>query len=503
MTKTTATAPALGTRALNRATLERQLLLRRSPLSAKAAVEHLLGLQAQNVRPPYYALAARLDGFTPEELSGLMADREVVRIVTMRSTIHTHTAADALILRPLVQPARDRELTNFRKGLAGVDLDRLAALARGLVEAEPRTMKQLREALQTEWPDADPQALAIAARCKLPLVQVTPRGLWGRSGQVALTTAEHWLGRGPADRSMAPPATAPGANPSSASASASAQGASSPVAPAPGSSSPSAAARGAASWGAALPAAPAQSSSSPFAAAPSAASPAVTSSSAPAPGSSSPSAAAPSAASPTPTAPGVASPAAPAPGSTPSSATAPDATAPPASPAATTPSPDATVLRYLAAFGPASVKDMQTWAGLTRLREVFERLRPQLVTFRDEGGVELFDLPDAPRPDAETPAPPRFLPEFDNLLLSHADRTRVVPAEYRGRSWVGNQAHCTFLVDGFLAGVWRLAEGVLVMEPFGTLSKAQRADLAEEAVRMLDTMHPGTSYDIRFGTVIP
>jgi len=167
------------------------------------------------------------------------------------------------------------------------------------------------------------------------------------------------------------------------------------------------------------------------------------------------------------------------------------------------PSPDATVLRYLAAFGPASVKDMQTWAGLTRLREAFERLRPQLVTFRDEGGVELFDLPEAPRPDADTPAPPRFLPEFDNLLLSHADRTRVVPAEYWGRSWVGNQAYCTFLVDGFLAGVWRLAEGALVMETFGTLTKAQRADLVEEGVRMLDTMHPGASYDIRFGTVIP
>ncbi|MGW2717485.1 winged helix DNA-binding domain-containing protein [Streptomyces sp. NPDC001492] len=370
MTKTTATAPVLGTRALNRATLERQLLLRRSALSARTAVEHLLGLQAQNVKPPYYALAARLAGFNPEELSRLMADREVVRIVTMRSTIHTHTAADALTLRPLVQPARDRELTNFRKGLGGVDLDRLAALARELVEAEPRTMKQLREALLTEWPDADPQALAIAARCKLPLVQVTPRGLWGKSGQVALTTLEHWLGRAPAARPTAPSA-------------------------------------------------------------------------------------------------------------------------------------DATVLRYLAAFGPASVKDMQTWAGLTRLREVFERLRSQLVTFRDERGVELFDLPEAPRPDAETPAPPRFLPEFDNLLLSHADRTRVVPSEHWGRSWVGNQAYCTFLVDGFLAGVWRPAEGALVIEPFGTLTKAQRADLVEEGGRMLDTMHPGTSYDIRFGTVIP
>ncbi len=204
VTTPTTPAPLLGPRALNRATLARQLLLDRSPMSAKDALTHLLGLQAQNVKPPYYALAARLDGFGPEELSRLMADREAVRIVTMRSTIHTHTADDCLTLRPLVQPARDRELAYFRKGLVGVDLDRLTTLARDLVEGEdgPRTMKQLREALLAEWPDADPQALGVAARCRLPLVQVTPRGLWGRSGQVALTTAEHWLGQ-PAEETPA------------------------------------------------------------------------------------------------------------------------------------------------------------------------------------------------------------------------------------------------------------------------------------------------------------
>ncbi|MFJ3336413.1 winged helix DNA-binding domain-containing protein [Streptomyces sp. NPDC086766] len=368
MTKSTAaaTAPVLGARALNRATLSRQLLLSRSPMSAGAAVEHLVGLQAQNVKPPYYALAARLEGFGPEELSGLMASREVVRIVTIRSTIHTHTADDCLSLRPLVQPARDREITLFRKGLAGVDLDRLAAFARELVEAEPCTVSGLREALLAEWPDADPQALGVAARCRLPLVQVPPRGLWGRSGQVVLTTAEHWLGR-------------------------------------------------------------------------------------------------------------------------------------PAEPA---PAPDATVLRYLAAFGPASVKDMQTWAGLTRLREVFERLRPRLVTFRDDSGLELFDLPDAPRPAPDTPAPPRFLPEFDNLLLSHADRTRVVPEEYRGRAARGNQAHRVLLVDGFLAGVWKLEGGALVVEPFREPTRAERQEITAEGERMLGVLHPGSSYDIRFGTVV-
>ncbi|MER6276808.1 winged helix DNA-binding domain-containing protein [Streptomyces sp900105245] len=360
-----ATAPVLDARALNRATLERQLLLRRAPLPAQDAVRHLLGLQAQNVEPPYVALAARLDGFAPQALSDLMASREVARLVTLRSTIHTHTADDCLGLRPFVQPARDRELGQFRAGLDGVDLGRLAALARELVEAEPRTMAGLRRALGTEWPDADPRALAVAARCTLPLVQVTPRGLWGGSGQVALTTAEHWLGR-------------------------------------------------------------------------------------------------------------------------------------PARPA---PSTESVVLRYLAAFGPASVKDMQTWAGLTRLRDAFERLRPRLLTFRDENGVELFDLPDAPRPDPDTPAPPRFLPEFDNLLLSHADRARVVPPALHGRNRQGNQAYRTLLVDGFLAGLWKPDGDALVVEFFTRPTGARRAAVAAEGERMLRVLHPGGAHDVRFGEV--
>ncbi|MFJ4475594.1 winged helix DNA-binding domain-containing protein [Streptomyces xanthochromogenes] len=368
----TSSAPPLSRRALNRATLDRQLLLRRSDaLSPVEAVGHLLGLQAQNVKPPYFALWSRLAGFRPEALSEPMEARDVVRIVTLRSTIHTHTADDALTLRPLVQAARDRELNTFRKGLAGVDTERLGAIVRTLVEERPYTMKELRDVLLKEWPDADPFALSVAARCVLPLVQVTPRGMWGRSGQVSLTTVEHWLGR-----------------------------AAGPV-----------------------------------------------------------------------------------------------------------PEPDETVLRYLGAFGPASVKDMQTWAGLTRLGAVFERLRPRLAVFRDENGVELFDLPDAARPAEDTPAPPRFLPEFDNLLLSHADRSRVVPAEHKGRSWTGNQAHRTLLVDGFLAGIWQVeehkgGEALLTVQAFGALGKGVRAAVAEEGARLLADMTSATSYDVRFGEFV-
>ena len=110
------------------------------------------------------------------------------------------------------------------------------------------------------------------------------------------------------------------------------------------------------------------------------------------------------------------------------------------------------VRRYLAAFGPATVKDVGTWSWLTGIREVVERMRATLVTFRDEAGRELFDLPDAPLPDPETPAPVRLLPEYDNLLLSHDDRSRIADPAFRLRAWMRG----SLLVDGFLRGTWRL-----------------------------------------------
>ncbi|MGH3255659.1 MAG: winged helix DNA-binding domain-containing protein [Streptosporangiaceae bacterium] len=161
------------------------------------------------------------------------------------------------------------------------------------------------------------------------------------------------------------------------------------------------------------------------------------------------------------------------------------------------------VTRYLAAFGPATVADVAAWSGLTGMRAVLEELRPSLVTFRDEQGAELFDLPSAPRPDPDLPAPVRLAAEFDNLLLAHADRTRVVSAANLKRFYTINGIFPgSVLVDGFVAGMWRLARSkgsaALAIELFGPLSRSNRDLVAEEGARMLAFCAPEASREIRF-----
>jgi hypothetical protein len=167
------------------------------------------------------------------------------------------------------------------------------------------------------------------------------------------------------------------------------------------------------------------------------------------------------------------------------------------------PSIDDLVMRYLAGYGPAAVMDIQAWCGLTKLKEVVERLRPGLREYRDESGRELFDVPDAPLPDADVPAPVRFLPEYDNSLLGYKDRTRMIGTEARRRldsDILGNFS--TFLVDGFVAGRWKLAHergaARITIEPVMRLSASDRAGLIDEGSRLAAFLVPDAdTHDVR------
>jgi len=343
---------------LNRATLARQHLLERADMPPLAMVEHLVGLQAQIPLDPYTGLWSRLAGFRPESLADLLVRREVVRVVVMRGTIHLVTSDDCLLLRPLMQPVLHAELArhpDFAPMLRGVDLDPVLAVAAAALAERPLTGPQLRATLAERFGADVAPALAYACRCLLPVVQVPPRGVWGKTSQVTVTTADAWLGR----------------------------------------------------------------------------------------------------------------------------------------PLAARPSIDDVVLRYLGAFGPATVADLTTWCRLTRMREIVERLRPRLRTFRDENGRELFDLPDAPRPDAEVPAPTRFLPEYDNVLLSHADRARVVPERRRDPlRRAGGVGSGSVLHDGLVCGVWRIQRAgsrsaILAVTLAERMPKRATASIAAEGRRYL------------------
>jgi hypothetical protein len=368
------TNDVLGPRALNRALLERQLLLDRSEsLTALEVIERLVGMQSQAPGAPYIGLWTRLDGFAFEELVRLTREREVVRMVLMRGTVHLVSAADALRLRPLIQPMLDKQFrgTPLAPRLTGVAREELVATGRKLLARGALSPAELRAELGLRWPDADPGALVDAVRLWAPLVQVPPRGLWGKSGGPRYATVEDWLGR----------------------------------------------------------------------------------------------------------------------------------------PMEAEPSLDAVVLRYLAAFGPATVADIQKWCGLTGLREVVERLGPSLRRYRDEKGRELYDPAGASLPDPDLPVPARFVADFDNLLLSHADRARVLADEYRRPVMgVNGIVRGTILVDGFVAGIWKVerARGVAALRvtPFVRLGAADRETLEAEGARLLAVTDPAAGErDVRFDPV--
>jgi Winged helix DNA-binding domain len=154
----------LDRKALNRAMLARQLLLRRVDLPVARAIEHLVGLQAQASLPPYYGLWSRLEGFDPHELGRMLTDREVVRLTLMRGTVHLVTAQDALVLRPLVQPVVERTHNGaFGRRMGGTDVGELAAAVRELLAEEQLTARELGWMLVERGIGDDAEALGNAA----------------------------------------------------------------------------------------------------------------------------------------------------------------------------------------------------------------------------------------------------------------------------------------------------------------------------------------------------
>jgi hypothetical protein len=342
----------LTTRELNRTLLERQLLLRRSPLGALEAIEHLVALQCQEPPAPFYGLWSRLERFEAAELVALLERHAVLRTTLMRVTLHLTSTDDFLAWRPMHQAMIEKRFagTEFARQLDGVDVAAVVEAGRAALAAEPGTAAALGRTLAERWTGADPMALAYAVRWHVPLAQLPPRGtsLEKAGGQARVAPVPELTGRELAAETA----------------------------------------------------------------------------------------------------------------------------------------PDALLLRYLAAFGPASVADMRLWSGLPGLSAVVERLRPRLRTFRDENGRELFDLPDAPVLTGEEPAPPRFLPWFDNLLLGHDDRSRVLPYGHR-LGVVGGSAFV--LVDGFARATWKLERdgdaATLHITPLEPLEIGD--DLIEEGERLL------------------
>ncbi|MDQ0588083.1 hypothetical protein QFZ47_002192 [Variovorax paradoxus] len=261
-------AVVLSQRALNRATLARQMLLERRKATAAQAIEKLAGLQAQAPNPPYIGLWSRLEGFRREQLTEAMKKRRVVRMSTMRATLHLMAASDALAWRPLLEPVHQRGLqgSSHARALEGIDRAAVVEAGRALLREGPLTSSELGQALAARWKDREPASLAALIRNSVPLVHLPPAGSWNSHQSAGLQPIAQWLGESAADAAAA--------------------------------------------------------------------------------------------------------------------------------------TQDELLLRYLAAFGPATLADAGAWSGLTGWKAVAERLRPQLRIFTGEQGQELFDLPRAPRPGA-------------------------------------------------------------------------------------------------------
>lgn len=341
-------------RELNRATLARQLLLRRHRVSVTKAIERTAGLQAQWPPSPYLGLWSRIEGFRADDLMRAIVRRHVVKATLMRRTLHLVTAHDYLAYGGIFRVSMIRELERQR-ALLGDDVDfesageRLAALA-------------------AERPRRRPELLALLGLPSLRLQERSPWLVWyGLAAQAGLVNGPEssvWRSH-TAGGTFVPARTWLGADCASGDA----------------------------------------------------------------------------------------------------------ATA-------------SLVRSYLAAFGPASRADIAQWTGMARSVVGRGLAGLELRRFRDERDRELYDLPRAPLPDGDVRAPARLLPRFDNLVLSHDDRRRVLPEEYRAAVIEGGEVRATFLVDGFVAGLWSVAAGRVRLAPFAPLPRVARRELEAEAAEV-------------------
>lgn len=354
----------LDARALNRARLHRQWLTERRDATPLQAMEHLVGMQAQLGDPPYYQLWTRLKDFRTEDLSRALHDRSAVRVVLMRGTIHLVAAADALRLRPVVQPYLSQTLFSggeHGKQIVGVDVGALVAEGRRLLADKPQSADDLAAALQERFGDYPGPSLVYGLRGAMPLIQTPPRGVWGQGGGLTYASTGQWLD---SDCELDPETAL-----------------------------------------------------------------------------------------------------------------------------------DEAIPRYLAAYGPATIQDFQTWSSRTRTAAAFERLRDRLVVHRDDNGRELFDVPGAETPDGRQPLEPLLLGAFDNILLSHKEREFIISKAAQQRVFTQNGIiKGTILIDGFVAGSWRPTlkkkSARVDIEAFSTLTARQREQLEHRALRLLDFAAP-------------
>ncbi|MFC1414745.1 winged helix DNA-binding domain-containing protein [Streptacidiphilus sp. N1-12] len=367
----------LDARALNRATLARQHLLKRSNEPVAQAVAQLCGLQAQEPQEPFTGLWSRLSDFKPAQLDDALIGRAVVRTHLMRRTVHLVAADDAVAWRARHDAMlRQRVLGTYRQELAGIDLDELAAAGRSVMaDEQPRTMTELVQAVEDRWPGPPRRVLGeLLVAALIPMAQLPPRGLWQQTAGVRNLPLSTWLGRD------IDPLPAAGSHPDDGD----------PV-------------------GRQL------------------------------------------------------------------------------------------LRRYLAAFGPAAGADLRAWCGLAGLPAAVKAAREELVVFRDERGRQLFDLPDAPRPHPETPAPVRFLPAFDNAILGYHDRSRIIDAPHLGLSVAG---HRTVLVDGRVSATWTVRDQQLRISPLRALTAPEREAVHTEAQEVTAFLDSGIA-DIRLDPATP